>query len=150
MGRAGAGDTGGAGSTSGKPVLHLAEIVLWVRDMESALAFYQGLFGLEQISPPELPIRFLKAGPGEGPVPEMIVLVPHPEPSGAFPSSKPLRPLHHLAFNVASSAYDDLEERCRQAGLEVRGGRHPVLKGVRTFYVDDPDGNEVEVIAREP
>jgi len=22
-----------------------------------------------------------------------------------------------------------------------------VLKGVRTFYVDDPDGNEVEVIA---
>jgi len=23
---------------------------------------------------------------------------------------------------------------------------HPVLKGVRTFYVDDPDGNEVEVI----
>jgi len=24
-----------------------------------------------------------------------------------------------------------------------------VLKGVRTFYVDDPDGNEVEVIAPE-
>jgi len=33
------------------------------------------------------------------------------------------------------------------AGLEVRGGIHPVLQGVRTFYVDDPDGNEVEVIA---
>jgi hypothetical protein len=30
--------------------------------------------------------------------------------------------------------------------LEVRGGKHPVLKEVRTFYVDDPDGNEVEVI----
>jgi hypothetical protein len=24
-----------------------------------------------------------------------------------------------------------------------------VLKGVRTFYVDDPDGNEVEVIGPE-
>jgi hypothetical protein len=25
-----------------------------------------------------------------------------------------------------------------------------VLKGVRTFYVDDPDGNEVECIAPDP
>ena len=31
--------------------------------------------------------------------------------------------------------------------IEVRGGVQPVLKGVRTFYIDDPDGNEVEVIA---
>jgi catechol 2,3-dioxygenase-like lactoylglutathione lyase family enzyme len=128
-------------------VLHLAEIVLWVRDMERALAFYGGVFGLEVISPPELPNRFLRAGPGEGPVPEMIVLVPHPEPSGRFPKEKPLRPLHHLAFNVSARQYDELEARCREAGLEVRGGRHPVLSGVRTFYVDDPDGNEVEIIA---
>jgi hypothetical protein len=32
----------------------------------------------------------------------------------------------------------------------VRSGIHPVLKGVRTFYVDDPDGNEVEVIGPDP
>ena len=128
-------------------VLHLAEIVLWVRDMDQALAFYRDLFGLFQISPPELKNRFLRAGPGEGPVPEMIVLVPHPQPSGAFPVEKPLRPLHHLAFNVAAERYDELERRCREAGLEVRGGIHPVLHGVRTFYVDDPDGNEVECIS---
>ena len=128
-------------------VLHLAEVVLWVRNMDRALAFYRDLFGLSQISPPELPNRFLRAGPGEGPVPEMIVLVPHPEPSGAFPAEKPRRPLHHLAFNVAAERYDELQRRCRESGLEVRGGVHPVLSGVRTFYVDDPDGNEVEVIA---
>jgi len=127
-------------------VLHLAEIVLWSRDMERSLAFYQDLFGLELISPPELPNKFLRAGPGEGPVPEMIVLVPHPDPSGRFPADKPLRTLHHMAFNVSAGQYDELERRCLEAGLEVRGGVHPVLKGVRTFYVDDPDGNEVEVI----
>jgi catechol 2,3-dioxygenase-like lactoylglutathione lyase family enzyme len=131
------------------PVAHLAEIVLWTRDVEKALAFYRDLFGLEQISPAGLPTRFLQAGPGSGPVPEMIVLVPHPDPAGAFAAEKPLRPLHHLAFNVRADRYDDLESRCRSAGLEVRGGVHPVLKGVRTFYVDDPDGNEVEVIAPE-
>jgi catechol 2,3-dioxygenase-like lactoylglutathione lyase family enzyme len=52
-----------------------------------------------------------------------------------------------MAFNVEPGEYDRLAELCRAAGHEVRGGVHPVLKGVRTFYVDDPDGNEVEVIA---
>jgi catechol 2,3-dioxygenase-like lactoylglutathione lyase family enzyme len=55
-----------------------------------------------------------------------------------------------MAFAVDPGAYDDLETRCREAGLEVRQGIHPVLKGVRTFYVDDPEGNEVEIIAKEP
>jgi catechol 2,3-dioxygenase-like lactoylglutathione lyase family enzyme len=127
-------------------VRHLAEIVLWVRDMDRALAFYRDIFGLEQISPPELPNRFLRAGPGEGPIPEMIVLVPHPDPAGSFSSSKTERPLHHMAFNVGRAEYDQLERRCRDAGHEVRQGIHPVLKNVRTFYVDDPDGNELEII----
>ncbi|MDQ6772156.1 MAG: VOC family protein [Candidatus Dormibacteraeota bacterium] len=131
-------------------VRHLAEIVLWVRDMDRALGFYRDLLGLEVISPPELRNVFLRVGPGEGPVPEMIVLVPHPEPGGAFPSEKALRTLHHLAFNAGAEQYDELERRCRAAGLEVRGGVHPVLRGVRTFYVDDPDGNECELIGWEP
>jgi catechol 2,3-dioxygenase-like lactoylglutathione lyase family enzyme len=135
---------------SGCTVLHLAEITLWVRDMDRALAFYRDLFGLTVISPPEVRNRFLRAGPGEGPVPELIVLVPHPDPTGAFPTDKAQRPLHHLAFNVAADRYDDLRQRCLDTGLEVRAGVHPVLRGVRTFYVDDPDGNEVEVIAPEP
>jgi catechol 2,3-dioxygenase-like lactoylglutathione lyase family enzyme len=134
-------------ASSEGPVLHLAEIVLWVHDMDRALAFYRDLFGLQVISPPEVPNRFLRAGPGDGSVPEMIVLVPHPDPGGAFPADRPQRPLHHMAFNVAADRYDDLLQRCREAGLEVRGGVHPVLKGVRTFYVDDPDGNECECIS---
>lgn len=137
------------GSRAAGPVVHLAEIVLWVRDMERSLAFYRDLMGLEVMSAPELPNKFLRAGPGEFGVPEMIVLIPHPEPSGSFPREKPLRTLHHLAFNVDGQRYDGLERACQAAGLEVRGGKHPVLKGVRTFYVDDPDGNEVELIGPE-
>jgi catechol 2,3-dioxygenase-like lactoylglutathione lyase family enzyme len=128
-------------------VAGLAEIVLWVRDMERALHFYRDLFGLEVISPAELPNKFLKAGDGAHGVPEMIVLVPHPDKSSEFPREKQKRVLHHLAFRVDAIAYDKLEARFVTEGLEVRSGVHPVLKGVRTFYVDDPDGNEVEVIA---
>jgi len=128
-------------------VAGLAEIVLWVRDMDAALHFYRDLFGLDVISPPELANKFLRAGAGGEGVPEMIVLVPHPDSSLAFPREKAKRVLHHLAFRVETRAYDDLQERFIAEGIQVRSGLHPVLKGVRTFYVDDPDGNEVEVIS---
>ena len=128
-------------------VVALAEIVLWMHDRERMLAFYRDLFGLEQISGPQVPASFLKVSDGPGGIPGMIVLSPHPEPAGSFPPEKRARPLHHLAFNVSVDRYDALRSACEASGLAVREGIHPVLKGVRTFYVDDPEGNEVEVIA---
>jgi catechol 2,3-dioxygenase-like lactoylglutathione lyase family enzyme len=128
-------------------VAGLAEVVLWVSDMEKALHFYRDLFGLEVISPPQVPNKFLKAGGGADGVPEMIVLVPHPGPSTEFPREKTKRVLHHLAFRVERAEYEKLRDRLIAAGVEVRSGIHPVLKGVRTFYADDPDGNEVECIS---
>lgn len=125
----------------------LAEIVLWVRDMDAALGFYTGVFGLEQISPPELPNKFLRVDAGAQGVPEMIVLIPHPDRANEFPREKARRVLHHLAFRVEAPAFEELRGHCVALGLDVRSGVHPVLKGVRTFYVDDPDGNEVECIA---
>ena len=125
----------------------LAEIVLWSRDLDRSLGFYRDLFGLETMAQaPSVKPTFLRVAEGAGGVPQMLVLVPHPDPAGSFPSDKPGRPLHHLAFSVAADHYDGLEAACRHAGLEVRAGVHPVLANVRTFYVDDPDGNEVEVI----
>lgn len=130
-------------------MLGLAEIVLWARNMEQTMGFYQDLFGLELISEPDFAAKFLSAGVQESGIPGMIVLMPHPPEGVPFPPEKPKRVLHHLAFAVDPHRYDQLQERCKAKGLEVRLGIHPVLKGVRTFYVDDPEGNEVEIIARE-
>jgi catechol 2,3-dioxygenase-like lactoylglutathione lyase family enzyme len=125
----------------------LAEIVLWVADMEASLQFYRDRFGLEVISPPQMPNKFLKVAELGG-IPELIVLIPHPHPDSYFPAhrEKEMRSLHHLAFRVDRRAYEELETSFLEDGVEVRHGVHPVLKGVRTFYIDDPDGNEVEVI----
>jgi catechol 2,3-dioxygenase-like lactoylglutathione lyase family enzyme len=130
-------------------VAGLAEIVLWVRDMDAALHFYRDLFGLEVISPAEIPNKFLRAGAGDSGVPEMIVLVPHPDRSVEFPREKTKRVLHHLAFRVNASEYDQLQRSFTAVGIQVRSGIHPVLENVRTFYVDDPDGNECECIASD-
>ena len=128
----------------------LAEIVLWAADLEVTLAFYRDMLGLELISPPQMPNKFLRVA-SHGGIPEMIVLVPHPYPEDYFPThkKKETRTLHHLAFRVDRRSYDELETAFIEAGVEVRHGVHPVLKDVRTFYVDDPDGNEIEVIGPE-
>lgn len=126
----------------------LAEIVLWVSDVEASLDFYRSHFGLEVISPPELPNKFLRVAQPDGTIPEMIVLIPHPHPDSYFPAhkEKEKRVLHHIAFRVDHRTYNELENRFIEVGIEIRHGVHPVLKGVRTFYLDDPDGNEIEVI----
>jgi catechol 2,3-dioxygenase-like lactoylglutathione lyase family enzyme len=144
-GRDGDGDRGMTRRVAG-----LAEIVLWVHDMDAALHFYRDGFGLELISPQELPNKFLRAGQGGSGVPEMVVLVPHSDHTAAFPREKTKRVLHHMAFRVDARAYDELQLHFMTEGVEIRTGVHPILKGARTFYVDDPDGNECECISPDP
>jgi catechol 2,3-dioxygenase-like lactoylglutathione lyase family enzyme len=125
----------------------LAEVVLNVRDTSRALAFYQGLLGLERISPEGAPGPiFLRAGHATGAVPSLVVLAPLP---GDAPPFGTPRTLHHLALTIPADLFDSAREALTGAGLEVRDGKHPVL-AVRTMYVTDPDGNEVEFISPEP
>ena len=123
----------------------IAEIVLNVHDKQAALGFYRDLLGLEVISRPEMPNVFLEAGPGQAGVPQMIVLVPLPDGAEAFAAQ---RTLHHLAFEVAPEDFDAGAEHLKANGYTPRGGQHPVIAS-RTLYVDDPDGNEVEIICAE-
>ena len=133
-------------TTAERTVLGVAEVVLWTRRMEDSLAFYRDLFGLTLFSDPGFPAKFLKAGEGTDRIPQMVVLFPNPD---APPAPNQQRVLHHLAFAVDANRFDDLRRRLGEAGVQVRHGLHPILEGVRTFYVDDPDGNEVQVIAKD-
>ncbi len=123
----------------------LAEIVLWVSDIDKSVNFYRDVLGLEVISPPERrsPV-FLKAGEGHHGVPEMIVLVQRP--TGAVAPPKP-NALHHLALEVAPADFDREAERLTDFGYQLRSGQHPIIPS-RTIYLDDPDGNEVEIICK--
>lgn len=122
----------------------LAEVVLNVRDITAALTFYRDLLGLAVISPPEMlsPV-FLQAGTAMPGLPAMLVLVQLPPDAAPFAAP---RPLHHLALAVDTVAFDATEQALVGAGFEVRRGKHPVVPS-RTIYINDPDGNEVELIA---
>jgi catechol-2,3-dioxygenase len=123
----------------------LAEVVLWVHDIEKSLAFYRDLLDLAVISPSEMksPV-FLQVDTGRWEVPQMVVLVQLPTHS--LPFTLP-RTLHHLALEIAPEDFEAEKSRLERIGYKVRTGRHPVIPS-RTMYIDDPDGNEVELICR--
>lgn len=123
-------------------IVGIAEIVLWTADQPRALQFYRDLLGFTVISPPTLRNIFLKVADGAGGIPQMLVLVPKPPEVQALPSGYQL---HHLAFTVPPEAFDRQYAALVAAGFTPRDGKHPVLAS-RTMYIDDPDGNEVELI----
>jgi catechol-2,3-dioxygenase len=123
----------------------LAEIVLWVHDLAKARQFYEGVLGLEVMSDRQNPV-FLRAGDPAVGVPQMVVLVQLPTDAGAF--QRP-RTLHHLALEVAPEDFDAEKARLESLGFQLRSGQHPVVPS-RTMYLDDPEGNEVELICASP
>jgi catechol 2,3-dioxygenase-like lactoylglutathione lyase family enzyme len=125
----------------------VAEVVLAVHDLERAMAFYRDVLGLRLIAKPAgvVPV-FLAAGADEAPIPQMVVLVPLPPDAPPF---APPRTLHHLALEIAPEEFDAEAARLTALGYTLRSGKHPVLPS-RTVYLDDPEGNEVELIGADP
>jgi catechol-2,3-dioxygenase len=120
----------------------IAEIVLAVHSMPESLKFYSDMLGLPTMSPVASsgPV-FLKVAETAG-VPQMLVLVPLPKDAPSFTAP---RTLHHLALEIAPEQFDAEQFRLESLGFKVRGGKHPVIVS-RTMYINDPDGNEVELI----
>ena len=128
----------------------LAEVVIWVHDMEKSLQFYGDVLGLTDMSPPDVRgAIFLQAGPQAVSCPQQVVLVPLPAGTPPFPSERTERTMHHFGVEIAPEDFEGERERLQGLGLQVRFGAHPFLP-LRGMYIDDPDGNEVEIIARKP
>jgi catechol 2,3-dioxygenase-like lactoylglutathione lyase family enzyme len=118
----------------------LVEVVLTVADVERSLTFYRDVLRLELISPPQVPAKFLRIGEPSDGIPKQIVLVPastqESEPKG--------RALHHIGLEVAPADYQSEHDRINALGFDLRYGKHPFMP-VDAFYLDDPDGNEIEI-----
>ena len=125
----------------------LAEAVLLVQDLQKSVAFYRDTLGLTIISPPDFPAAFLRVGDERDGVPQQIVLVPRPAEVHAGGTSKLERDLHHIGLEVPADQLEAERSRLSQLGFTIRGGEHPFLP-VEAFYLDDPDGNEIEIVAR--
>jgi catechol 2,3-dioxygenase len=124
----------------------LAEVVLFVDDLEKSLGFYRDVLGLQVISPAEVKGAFLHVGDSSEGVPQQIVLVPRPADARRA-AARAERDLHHIGLEVSVEDLESERKRLAKLGFAIRTGQHPFLP-VEAFYVDDPDGNEVEIVAR--
>ena len=132
---------------------------LTVSDMERSLAFYTGLFGLEVASDREVErdyVEKITAVPGAhqrlvhlSGYGQRLELLEYKAPRGE-PRARPLQDAGsaHVCFIT-----DDLDAevaRLQAAGVPFRS--LPVVttsgpnKGGRGIYIEDPDGNAVEVV----
>ena len=51
----------------------------------------------------------------------------------------------HIAFGISKSDYESEKKRLQELGFEVRTAEHAWVKW-RSLYVNDPDGNNVELV----
>lgn len=124
-------------------IIHgIDHIVLRVRDLSRSMAFYRDLLGcaLER-DQPDLGLTQLRAGRS------LVDLVTLDGPLGAGPPPGEGRNLEHFCLTLAP-----FDEQALIAWLGARGitvhapdSRYGAEGEGRSFYIDDPDGNHVEL-----
>jgi glyoxylase I family protein len=119
-------------------------IVLRVRALPRSLAFYRDVLGcaLER-EQPELGLTQLRAGRS------LIDLVTLDGPLGAGEPPGPGRNLEHFCLTVAPFDEESLSVWLAARGITVHAPalRYGAEGEGRSFYIEDPDGNHIELKA---
>lgn len=117
----------------------IGHIVLKVRDLERAAAFYRDVLGIEEVMRYQGAMAFFSFGKNHHDIGLLEVgpSAPAPSPYGVG--------LYHIAFKVGDTL-DELrawKERLQQRGVQLTGmSDHGVSQ---SLYLADPDGNEIEL-----
>ena len=119
---------------------HIQRVDLRVRDLDNSLAFYCGVAGLHLVERTEG-----RATLGDGKGPAFLTL----ESTGVTEAADPYATgLFHTAIRFPTrAALGDALARVAAAELQLGAGDHLVSEAL---YVDDPDGNGVELYWDRP
>jgi glyoxylase I family protein len=122
-------------------------IVLRVQELQRSLAFYRDVLGCPiEREQAELGLTQLRAGRS------LIDLVTLDGPLGAGAPPGAGRNLEHFCLTVAPFEEAAVVAWLRARGVVVQepGSRYGAQGEGRSFYVEDPDGNRVELKAASP
>jgi catechol 2,3-dioxygenase len=129
-------------------VAELGHLVLYVRDVRRSAAFYGDVLGWSRIFPEDgEPVGFAAFSGGR--THHELLLIEVGEDATPIPSGRRVG-LYHFGLKVGDSD-DELREmvkRVTEAGVRVVGASdHSVT---HSLYIEDPDGNEVELYVDVP
>lgn len=119
---------------------YLGHVVFYVKDLERSLAFYRDLLGFQEVG------RIFDgkaAALTSGRTHHELLLIEVGDAPG--PSAGRRRGLYHIGIKIGDSleALRAGKRELEQAGIKIQGlSDHTVSQ---SLYLDDPDGNEVEL-----
>ena len=132
-------------------VKELGHIVLYVRDIERSARFYGEVLGWRLLELPEesgfgrVPVAAFSSGRTH----HELLLIEVGESAQPLPRGRHLG-LYHFGLKVGDTD-DELRaalNRCREQGVRVVGmSDHTVT---HSLYIEDPDGNEIELYIDVP
>jgi catechol 2,3-dioxygenase len=133
-------------------VKELGHLVLYVRDLARSSAFYRDVLGWRQLMPPDgSPLPFPAAAfaaPSQRTHHELLLIEVGPD-AASQPAGRRVG-LYHFGLKVGDSD-DELREALatvRDNGVTILGmSDHTVT---HSLYVEDPDGNEIELYIDVP
>ena len=135
-------------------VKELGHIVLYVRNLERSAAFYRDVLGFRQVFPepgaapsPGFPaMAFRSATPRTH---HELLLIEVGEDARPQPAGRRVG-MYHFGLKVGDDddALREALERLREAGATVVGASDHTV--THSLYVEDPDGNEVELYVDVP
>lgn len=126
----------------------LGEIALRVKDLDAMQAFYEQVVGLELLKRFEK-AAFFRIANGFGGHTQVLALFDRSGDPDQLPPIAAASTVDHLAFEIALTDYQAEKKRLEQLGLTVTTAEHAWVHW-RSLYVDDPEGNSVELVCHDP
>ena len=124
----------------------LGEVALRVNDLARMTDFYAERIGLEVIK--RFPHAvFFKIAEGFHGHTQVLALFDRKGDEPELEVGQSTTTLDHFAFAIAAADYEAEKARLESAGLEVTTAYHEWV-GWRSLYVQDPEGNEVELVCK--
>lgn len=126
----------------------LGEIALRVSDLHRMEDFYQRVIRLELIG--RFPnAAFFKLADGYEGHTQVLALFDRTQSQGYRGLSAERSTIDHVAFEVSLADLAEERKRLEELGLDVTTAEHAWVHW-RSLYVNDPEGNMVELVCYDP
>ncbi len=135
----------------------LGEIAIRCVDLDAMVAFYRDVIGLDLLNDPDNPrVVFFRIAEGFGGHTAVLALFRH-DVEGAGRTKSSVKPpatgpgssLHHLAFTLPWDEQDAVIAWYEKLGRDYTVELFDWV-GWRGVFTHDPDGNTVELVAKDP
>ncbi len=121
----------------------LGEVALRVNDLDKSQTFYQKVIGLELMKRFDH-AAFFRIAEGYAGHTAILALFDR-----NVPVEKARTTIDHIAFTIALEDYEAEKHRIERLGVSVGTATHEWVHW-RSLYVEDPDGNQVELVCYDP